>query len=196
MFKYRKLWGVYIGQFAVTTCQWFFLTWFPTYLISYRHLSVPKTPLYVALPFVAAFVGVQLSGFVSDRILRSGGSLGLARKTPIIVGLLLSASIIGANFVDAPEAVIAFMALAFFGNGMASHRLVADQPCGAASPDRADRRHLQLHLQPVRHRHAPGVRLSGAARPLSRLGFVYVASIAVMGALAYILVIGKLERVE
>src|SRR6201996_6271026 len=120
VFKYRKLWGVYLGQFAVTTCQWFFLTWFPTYLITYRHLSVPKTPLYVALPFVAAFVGVQLSGFVSDRILRGGGSLSLARKTPIIVGLLLSASIIGANYVDAPEALIAFMALAFFGNGMAS----------------------------------------------------------------------------
>jgi len=43
VFKYRKLWGVYIGQFAVTSCQWFFLTWFPTYLISYRHLSVLKT---------------------------------------------------------------------------------------------------------------------------------------------------------
>src|SRR5215475_6369936 len=112
VFKYRKLWGVYIGQFAVTTCQWFFLTWFPTYLITYRHLSVPKTPLYVALPFIAAFVGVQLSGFVSDRILRSGRSLGVARKTPIITGLLLSASIIGANFVESPEAVIAFMALA------------------------------------------------------------------------------------
>ena len=27
---------------------------------------------------------------------------------------------LGANFVDAPEAVIFFMALAFFGNGMAS----------------------------------------------------------------------------
>ena len=102
VFKYRKLWGVYIGQFAVTSCQWFFLTWFPTYLINFRHLSVPKTPLYVALPFVAAFVGVQLSGFVSDRILRSGCSLGMARKTPIILGLLLSSSIVGANFVDTP----------------------------------------------------------------------------------------------
>ena len=81
---------------------------------------MPKTPLYVALPFVAAFIGVQLSGYVSDRILRSGMSLGAARKTPIIVGLLLSASILGANYVDSPELVIAFMSLAFFGNGMAS----------------------------------------------------------------------------
>jgi ACS family D-galactonate transporter-like MFS transporter len=195
VFKYRKLWGVYLGQFAVTTCQWFFLTWFPTYLISYRHLSVPKTPLYVALPFVAAFVGVQLSGFVSDRILRSGGSLSLARKTPIIVGLLLSASILGANYVETPEMVIAFMALAFFGNGMASIGWV-----------------LISHVAP---RHLIGLtggtfncisNLSGIATPLVfgylaqrgyiALGFVYVASIAVMGALAYILVIGEIKRVE
>jgi len=194
VFKYRKLWGVYIGQFAVTSCQWFFLTWFPTYLISYRHLSVLKTPLYVALPFVAAFVGVQLSGYVSDRILRSGMSLGLARKTPIIVGLLLSASIMGANFVDSPEAVIAFMALAFFGNGMAS--------IGWS---------LISHVAP---RHLIGLtggtfncisNLSGISTPLVfgylaqagyiALGFVYVAIIAVMGALAYIVMIGKLERV-
>jgi ACS family D-galactonate transporter-like MFS transporter len=195
VFKYRKLWGVYIGQFAVTSCQWFFLTWFPTYLISYRHLSVLKTPLYVSLPFVAAFVGVQLAGYVSDRILRSGMSLGLARKTPIIVGLLLSASIIGANFVDSPEAVIAFMALAFFGNGMAS--------IGWS---------LISHVAP---RHLIGLtggtfncisNLSGISTPLVfgylaqagyiALGFVYVAIIAVIGALAYIVMIGKLERVE
>jgi ACS family D-galactonate transporter-like MFS transporter len=193
--KYRKLWGVYVGQFAVTSCQWFFMTWFPSYLIDYRHLSVHKTPLYVALPFVAAFVGVQLSGFVSDRLLRSGGSLGLARKTPIIIGLLLSASIIGANFVDSIEWVIAFMALAFFGNGMAS--------IGWS---------LISHVAP---RHLIGLtggtfncisNISGITTPIVfgflaqhghiALGFVYVATIAVMGALSYIFVIGKVERVE
>ena len=196
VFKYRKLWGVYIGQFAVTSCQWFFLTWFPTYLITFRHLSVLKTPLYVALPFVAAFVGVQLSGFASDRILRSGRSLGPARKSPIIVGLLLSAGIVGANFVDRPEYVIAFMCLAFFGNGMAS--------IGWS---------LISHVAPRRLIGLTGgtfnfiSNLSGISTPLvfgylaqngtiSPRGFAYVATIAVMGALAYILVIGKLERVE
>ncbi|MBA2587694.1 MAG: MFS transporter, partial [Alphaproteobacteria bacterium] len=195
VFKYRKLWGVYIGQFAVTSCQWFFLTWFPTYLITYRHLSVPKTPLYVAIPFLAAFVGVQLAGFASDRMLRSGLSLGVARKTPIIIGLFLSASIVGANYVDSPEAVIAFMALAFFGNGLAS--------IGWS---------LISHVAP---RHLIGLtggtfncisNLSGISTPLVfgylaqtgyiAVGFVYVATIAVIGALAYIFVIGKLERVE
>ena len=32
-----------IGQFTITSSQFFFFTWFPTYLSEYRHLSVLKT---------------------------------------------------------------------------------------------------------------------------------------------------------
>lgn len=33
VFANQKLWGIYIGQFAVASTLWFFLTWFPTYLV-------------------------------------------------------------------------------------------------------------------------------------------------------------------
>lgn len=39
VFAYRKLGGVYNGQFAVNFTLWFFLTWFPTYLVQYRGFS-------------------------------------------------------------------------------------------------------------------------------------------------------------
>lgn len=195
VFKYRKLWGVYIGQFAVTSCQWFFLTWFPTYLVEFRHLSFVKTGLYASVPFLAAFVGVLLSGFVSDRLLRGGYSLGVARKTPIICGLLLSSSIIGANYVEAPELVIAFMALAFFGNGLAS---IGWSLISSIAPRRL------IGLTGGTFNFISN--LSGISTPLVigylaqggnfAPGLTYIATIAVMGALAYILMIGKVERVE
>lgn len=195
VFKYRKLWGVYIGQFAVTSCQWFFLTWFPTYLIEFRHLSFVKTGLYASVPFLAAFVGVLLSGFVSDRILRRGFSLGVARKTPIICGLLLSSSIIGANYVEAPELVIAFMALAFFGNGLAS---IGWSLISSVAPRRL------IGLTGGTFNFISN--LSGISTPLIigylaqggnfAPGLTYIATVAVIGALAYILMIGKVERVE
>ncbi|MFZ4637803.1 MAG: hypothetical protein ACOYMC_10385, partial [Pirellulales bacterium] len=50
----------------------------------------------------------------------SARSLSFARKLPIITGLLIWASIVGANYVESPALVIAFMSLAFFGNGLAS----------------------------------------------------------------------------
>jgi ACS family D-galactonate transporter-like MFS transporter len=195
VFKYRKLWGVYIGQFAVTSCQWFFLTWFPTYLIEFRHLSFVKTGLYASIPFLAAFLGVLSSGLISDRILRRGYSLGWARKSPIICGLLLSSTIIGANYVEAPELVIAFMALAFFGNGMAS---IGWSLISSVAP-----RHL-IGLTGGTFNFISN--LSGISTPLVigylaqggnfAPGLTYIAVVAVMGALAYILMIGKLERVE
>lgn len=194
VFQFRKLWGVYIGQFAVTSCQWFFLTWFPTYLITYRHLSFVKSGLYASVPFLAAFVGVLTSGLVSDRILRAGFSLGAARKTPIICGLLLSAGIIGANYVDAPELVIGFMALAFFGNGLAS---IGWSLISSVAP-----RHL-IGLTGGTFNFISN--LSGITTPLVigylaeggnfAPGLTYIAVVAVIGALAYVLMIGKLERV-
>src|SRR6185295_5161818 len=116
----RSLWGVFIGHTCVTTTLWFFLTWFPTYLVEYRKMGFIKMGFWASVPFIAAFVGVLLSGVFSDFLVRRGASLGTARKTPVICGLLLSMSIVGANFVEGESSVMVFMTLAFFGNGLAS----------------------------------------------------------------------------
>lgn len=120
VFKYRKLWGIYIGQFAVNSTLWFFLTWFPTYLVKYRHLDFLKSGLLASIPFFAAFVGILLSGFLSDLLLRKGYSISSSRKIPVIVGLLLSTFIVGANYVDRTALIVMFLSIAFFGNGVAS----------------------------------------------------------------------------
>ncbi len=119
VFASRTLWGVFIGQFAVNGSLWFFLTWFPTYLVKYRGLDFIKSGYLASVPFLAACVGLLLSGFISDRLVRNGMSVGVARKTPIIFGLLLSMSIIGANYTNDTTLIIFFLALAFFGSGMA-----------------------------------------------------------------------------
>jgi ACS family D-galactonate transporter-like MFS transporter len=120
VFIHRKLWGIYIGQFAVTSTLWFFLTWFPTYLVKYRGMDFLKTGLLTSIPFMAAFAGVLLAGFFSDYLIKKGYSFSIARKTPIIAGLLLSTAIVGANYVHSTTLIICFMSIAFFGNGLAS----------------------------------------------------------------------------
>lgn len=119
IFSSRTLWGVYIAQFCVNATLWFFLTWFPTYLVKFRGLDFIKSGYLASIPFLAACAGLLLSGFVSDRLVQRGVSVGLARKTPIIIGLFLSVSIVGANYTDETSLVIFFMSLAFFGAGMA-----------------------------------------------------------------------------
>ena len=117
---HRKLWGLFLGQACVTATSWFFLTWFPTYLVHYRHIDFIKVGFMATIPFLAAYCGVLLSGLLSDRLLRSGVSLSAARKIPIVTGLLLATTIVGANYVSSPALIIAFLAVAFFGNGMAA----------------------------------------------------------------------------
>ncbi len=85
----KKLWGIYIGQFCLTSTLWFFLTWFPTYLVTYRHMNYIKTGFLTLLPFIAALAGVLISGVLSDFMLKRGVSLGTSRKLPIITGVLL-----------------------------------------------------------------------------------------------------------
>jgi len=120
VFKYRKLWGIYIGQFCLGATAIFFLTWFPTYLVKYRGLDFLQSGFLASIPFLAAFAGILLSGFSSDYLVKKGYSNEIARKGPIVIGMLLSTAIIGANYTEDNTLVILFLAIAFFGNGLAS----------------------------------------------------------------------------
>ncbi|EHI97570.1 major facilitator superfamily MFS_1 [Clostridium sp. DL-VIII] len=120
LFKSRMLVGIFIAQYCVNAITYFFMTWFPNYLVTARHFSILNAGIVASLPAVFGCIGGLSSGFVSDGILKKSGSLSLARKIPITIGLLLSASIILCNYTDSNTVVIAFMCLAFFGKGFGS----------------------------------------------------------------------------
>src|ERR1035441_9571227 len=106
----RRLWGMYLGQFALNAVPWFFLTWFPTYLVTYRHFDFIREGIFSSLPFLAAVCGVIAGGVSSDFLVRRGVSPSVARKTPVIAGMILSASVVGANFVNDPKWIMFFLA--------------------------------------------------------------------------------------
>lgn len=114
----RMLLGVYLAQYCINAITYFFLTWFPVYLVQERGMSILKAGMIASLPAICGFVGGILGGIVSDYLLRKGNSLSVARKTPIVLGLSLSTSIVACNYVDAEWLVVGFMALAFFGKGL------------------------------------------------------------------------------
>jgi ACS family D-galactonate transporter-like MFS transporter len=190
----RKLWGIYLGQFCLTSTLWFFLTWFPTYLVKYRDMDYIKTGFLASLPFIAALVGVLFSGVFSDFLLRRGVSLGAARKGPIITGLLLTMAMLGANFTDSTAMVVLFLSIAFFGNGLAS---ITWSLVSALAPKRL------LGLTGGMFNFIGN--LSSIATPIIigllvtddsfAPGFVYMSVITVIGIASYVLLVGKVERV-
>jgi MFS family permease len=69
---------------------WFFLTWYPTYLVKGRGLSQGEMGHYAALPFLFGAVGNLIGGHLCDRLSRRFG-LAVGRRLVGSVSLLVSA---------------------------------------------------------------------------------------------------------
>jgi ACS family glucarate transporter-like MFS transporter len=113
----RMLVGIFIAQYCIATLSTFFISWFPSYLVQERHFSMLQAGFVASLPAIFGCIGGVSTGFFSDWLLRRSGSLSLARKVPITIGLCLSACIILCNYTEVNAIVVAIMCAAFFGKG-------------------------------------------------------------------------------
>ena len=109
----RMLFGIYLGQYCITPLTYFFLTWFPVYLVQERGMTILKAGFVASLPAIAGFLGGIAGGWMSDRLSKAGYSLSVARKLPIVLGMLLSTSMIACNYIETDTLVVAVMSLAF-----------------------------------------------------------------------------------
>jgi ACS family D-galactonate transporter-like MFS transporter len=191
----RKLWGIYIGQFCFLASGNFFTTWFPTYLIRYRHMGFISAGFYASVPFLGSFVGVLLSGFVSDVLLRRGMSLALARKIPVLIGIALSTLMVAAQFVDAPPLIIACLGISYFGTGMASITwsfvsvLAPERLIGLTGGVFNLFGGLSAIIIPV----AIGYLVQGGDFTPA---FILCATLAIVAGLSYVFLVGRMERVH
>jgi ACS family D-galactonate transporter-like MFS transporter len=196
LLRTRQILGASIGQFCGNSTLVFFLTWFPSYLATERGMDWLQSGFAASLPYIGASVGVLFGGVVSDGIIRRTGSATLGRKIPIVAGLLLTSTMIFANFTASNALVVAIMSVAFFGQGMANlgWTLISDV---------APKQLMGL---------TGGIfnlcaNLAGIVTPLV-IGFVlgatgsfygaltYIAALGLVGAAAYVFILGEVRRVE
>ncbi|MFA0080364.1 MFS transporter [Vibrio artabrorum] len=191
----KKIIGICLGQFALANATIFFLTWFPTYLVEYHGMSFIKAGFMASLPFLCGCAGVLSSGFFSDFLLRKGYSLATSRKVPIISGLLLTSTIVGAEFFQNPIAVTVFMSIAFFATGLASitwslvSSIAPKRLIGLTGGTFNLVGGLSAVITPVVIGYLAGNTGSFMA-PL-----MYISTVSILGALSYIFLVGKVERV-
>lgn len=195
LLKTRQMWGICLGQFAGNSTLVFFLTWFPTYLATERHMDWLKIGFFAIAPFIAASVGVLFGGWWSDRMLRQGKSPNVARKLPIILGLLLASTIIAANFVESNAAVIAILSLAFFAQGMAAlgWTLVSDIAPEGMLGVTGGIFNLAANLAGIVTPLVVGGIVAATGSFFYALAFIGI--VALLGALAYIVVLGDVKRI-
>ena len=101
LLRHRQVLGASLGQFGGNSTQVFFVTWFPTYLVRARGMTFLQAGLMTSLPYIGASIGVLVGGLLSDPLLKRTGSPNLARKLPIVGGMLLASTIVAANYVPA-----------------------------------------------------------------------------------------------
>jgi sugar phosphate permease len=79
LFRYRTIWGMMIGFFCLNFVIYFFITWFPTYLVQARGFSLGQLGTLGLLPGLVAIPSGWLGGVTSDALYRRGWSLTAAR---------------------------------------------------------------------------------------------------------------------
>lgn len=113
LFRYRTVWGMMIGFACLNFVIYFFITWFPTYLLQARGFSLKALGSWGMLPGTCAVFGGWLGGLASDFLFRRGWSLSAARKTCLVVGMLLSSVIGIAAYVDATWIAVACLCVSY-----------------------------------------------------------------------------------
>jgi ACS family glucarate transporter-like MFS transporter len=192
----RMMLGIYLSQYCINGITYFFLTWFPVYLVQERGMTILKAGIIASLPAICGFIGGVLGGVISDYLLRKGHSLTFARKAPIIGGLLLSTSIVACNYIDIEWMVVGFMALAFFGKGVgalgwavmsdASPKQIAGLSGGLFNTFG----NIASITTPI----VIGYIISTTGS--FKWALVFVGANAVVAVLSYIFIVGEIKRVE
>src|SRR5665213_1099583 len=113
LFSSRTIWGMMIGFFCLNFVIYFFITWFPTYLIQARGFSLAQLGTLGLLPGLASIPCGWLGGFTSDALYRQGWSLTAARKTCLVGGMLTSSVITLSGFAPNAYVALIFFAIAY-----------------------------------------------------------------------------------
>ena len=136
-----------------------------------------------------------ISGFTSDYLVKKGVSKELSRKAPIVIGMLLTTCIVGANYTDDTFWVITFLSIAFFGNGLASiawvfvSLLAPKNLVGLVGGCFNAIGGLSAVCVPI----IIGLLVNdGDFKP----ALVFIAGLAVIGSCSYLFLVGKIERID
>ena len=113
--KSPTIWATSLAYFGYAYILYFFLSWFPSYLMMERHLSLASMSIVNVIPWILGFMGIALGGFISDRIFRLTGNALKSRKIVIVGGLLIAAACVAcAGTANSVGAAVALMGITVF----------------------------------------------------------------------------------
>jgi ACS family glucarate transporter-like MFS transporter len=159
-------------------------------------MSILKAGFAASVPALCGFAGGILGGIFSDGMLKKGHSLSMARKVPIVGGMLLSMTMIFCNYVEASWLVVLIMSIAFLGKGIGAlgWAVVSDtsprQIAGLSGGLFNMFGNVAAITTPL---------IIGYIRDYTKSfqgALLYVAANALVAIIAYLVIVGEIKRVE
>ncbi len=191
----RMMIGIFLGQFCINAITYFFITWFPIYLVQQRHMSILNAGMIASIPAICGFSGGVLGGVWSDILLRRNWSLTSARKLPIVAGMLMSMSMIACNYVDVQWIIVAIMAVAFFGKGVGAlgWAVMSDTAPKEIAGLAGGLFNMFGNISSITTPIVIGYIIQGTGSFNGAL--VFIGANALVAILSYVVIVGKIERV-
>jgi len=90
IFRSANMWYIAAGYCCFYYGTYFYMTWFPTYLLEYRHLSLKAVGVFASLPLLAGMVGDIVGGTLTDTVYRKTGKLKFSRRIVAAPAMLVS----------------------------------------------------------------------------------------------------------
>ena len=123
LLRYRNIWAMCLGFFMLNYHAYFFITWFPTYLVKEHHLPLVKMGFLASIPLFVATFAECVAGWFSDMLYSRGWSLTAVRKTILATGMMLAASIALAPLVHSLAWIIVLMTVSKSGGPIAASQV-------------------------------------------------------------------------
>jgi sugar phosphate permease len=88
LLRHPNMWALMCAYFTYLYCLWIFLSWLPSYLVSYRGFSLLQVGFFGAMPLSAGVFGDAFGGWLTDYLLVKTGNVKFARRSVAIMGML------------------------------------------------------------------------------------------------------------
>ena len=112
----RNMWTLALMYACYSVILIVFLTWFPKYLISARHVDLKTAGSLTSIVLAAGMIGDILGGVISDYLVHRTGRVTFSRRAVAIAGFLITAVMIPISVLSADLTVsIICFGVAVFG---------------------------------------------------------------------------------
>jgi MFS family permease len=119
LLKSLSMWGTAITTGCNVYTHYLFLTWMPTYLQTTRNLSMLKSGIYAAIPYITAVVLGVVIGAICDRLLTPKAVREGKRRIAIAILMASSAVILFTPYVEQLWLIVALFSISLTGSATA-----------------------------------------------------------------------------